>query len=74
MDALKCLRWGLLCLLLVLTACQQQAVEQGELRVGVAQLPMSLDPRFATDAASHKIQVLLHRGLIRLDDVFYSAS
>ncbi len=70
MDVLKYLRWGLLCLSLVLTACQQQAVEQGELRVGVAQLPMSLDPRFATDAASHKIQALLHRGLIRLNDDF----
>jgi peptide/nickel transport system substrate-binding protein len=70
MDAIKPLRWLLLCLLVTLPACQQQAVEQGELRIGIAQLPMSLDPRFATDAASHKIQALIHRGLIRLDDDF----
>jgi len=70
MDAIKPLRWLLLCLLMILSACQQQIVEQGELRVGVAQLPISLDPRFATDAASHKIQGLIHRGLIRLGDDF----
>lgn len=70
MGTIKPLRWGVICLLMVLTACQQQVVEQGELRVGVAQLPMSLDPRFATDAASHKVQVLIHRGLIRLDHDF----
>ncbi|MDQ6973347.1 MAG: ABC transporter substrate-binding protein [Mariprofundaceae bacterium] len=51
-----------------LMACQQSLPQQGELRVGVAQLPMSLDPRFATDAASHKIQQLMHRGLIKLDE------
>ena len=60
----------LLLALLLLASCQQQAVEPGVLRVGLAQLPMSLDPRFATDAASHKIQALVHRGLVRLDDGF----
>lgn len=57
---LLCL-WGL-------QGCQQSTPKSGELRVGVAQLPMSLDPRFATDAASHKVQQLLHRGLIKLDE------
>ena len=70
MGLIKSLRYFLLCLLVILPACQQQSVKPGELRVGVAQLPMSLDPRFATDAASHKIQALIHRGLIRLDDDF----
>ncbi|MDQ6994650.1 MAG: ABC transporter substrate-binding protein, partial [Mariprofundaceae bacterium] len=51
-----------------LVSCQQNLPQQGELRIGVAQLPMSLDPRFATDAASHKIQQLMHRGLVKLDD------
>jgi len=59
---------GILLLLLGLVGCHQQEGTQGELRIGVAQLPMSLDPRFATDAASHKVQQLLHRGLIRLDE------
>ncbi|MDQ6967850.1 MAG: ABC transporter substrate-binding protein [Mariprofundaceae bacterium] len=70
MDAIKALRWGLLCLLVMLSACQQQVAEPGELRIGVAQLPISLDPRFSTDAASYKIQALMYRGLIRLGDDF----
>jgi len=31
---------------------------------------MSLDPRYATDAASHRVQELMHRGLVRLDEHF----
>jgi len=60
----------ILCLgcLFYLIGCQQSIPEKGELRIGVAQLPMSLDPRFATDAASHKIQQLMHRGLVKLDE------
>jgi len=57
----------IVCLFAVL-GCQQTPAKQGELRIGVAQLPMSLDPRFATDAASHKIQQLIHRGLVKLDE------
>ncbi|MDX8408893.1 MAG: ABC transporter substrate-binding protein [Mariprofundales bacterium] len=41
-----------------------------EIRVGMPQLPITLDPRFATDAASVKVQQFLHRGLTRLDDHF----
>jgi len=71
MGTLMPMRYVLLWLLVsLLTACQQQAVNSGELRVGIAQLPISLDPRFATDAASHKIQEFIHRGLIRLGDDF----
>jgi len=33
-------------------------------------MPMSLDPRYATDAASHRVQELMHRGLVRLDEHF----
>jgi len=71
MDTVRLARWLLLLFLLMpLAACQQSIAEDGELRIGVAQLPISLDPRFATDAASHKIQALIHRGLIRLGDDF----
>ncbi|MDT8376389.1 MAG: ABC transporter substrate-binding protein [Mariprofundaceae bacterium] len=38
--------------------------------VGLAQLPLSVDPRYATDAASHRVQEFLHRGLVRLDEKF----
>ncbi len=57
-------------ILLLTAACQQVLPEQGEIRIGLAQAPMSLDPRYATDAASYRVQELLHRGLVRLDAHF----
>lgn len=60
----------LLIVCLLLNACVQEAPTLGELRVGVAELPMTLDPRFATDAASQKVQSFIHRGLVRQDDHF----
>ncbi|PIW50272.1 MAG: ABC transporter substrate-binding protein [Zetaproteobacteria bacterium CG12_big_fil_rev_8_21_14_0_65_54_13] len=59
----------LTCLLLM--ACHGQQREQGLLCVGLAQMPVTLDPRFATDAASTRVQELLHRGLLRLDEHFH---
>ncbi|MDX8395623.1 MAG: ABC transporter substrate-binding protein [Mariprofundaceae bacterium] len=53
-----------------MTACQPVAEETAVIRVGMSQLPMSVDPRFATDAASHRVQAFLHRGLIRLNESF----
>jgi len=60
----------LLPLLLVLAACTQQAPEKGELRIALAQKVMTLDPRFSTDAASHRVQELVHRGLVHLNENF----
>jgi len=57
-------------LLVCLAGCQAGEQEQGLLRVGMAQMPITLDPRFATDAASARVQELIHRGLVRLDDAF----
>lgn len=70
--------FSLLCVLCVLcgamlsglTACTQQAAETGEVRVALAQQVMTLDPRFSTDAASHRVQELVHRGLVHLDERF----
>jgi len=63
--------WMLLITGVVLAACSaQQTQPAGMLRVGLAQMPMTLDPRFATDAASTRVQELMHRGLIRLDERF----
>ncbi len=59
-----------LVLLLLLAACQPSDQEPGLLRVGLAQMPITLDPRFATDAASVRVQELIHRGLVKLDDSF----
>jgi len=55
---------------LSLQACQHQEVEENTLRVGLASAPISLDPRFATDAASHKVQELVHCGLVQLGEDF----
>jgi len=57
--------------MMLLTGCQAHEPERGMLRVGLAQMPVTLDPRFATDAASVRVQELLHRGLLRLDDTFH---
>jgi len=57
-------------LLLMASACQQPLPGQNEIRIGLAQTPMSLDPRYATDAASHRVQELMHRGLVKLDAHF----
>ncbi len=57
-------------ILLTASACQQAIPGRNEIRIGLAQAPMSLDPRYATDAASHRIQELMHRGLVRLDAHF----
>ncbi|MDX8390423.1 MAG: ABC transporter substrate-binding protein [Mariprofundaceae bacterium] len=60
-----------LVLCLSLMACQSEPeIPPHVIRVGLAQMPMSLDPRFATDAASHKIQAFIHRGLVRLNQRF----
>ncbi len=64
------LRTSFLILTMFCAACSGEQPATGELRVGLSQPPMSLDPRFATDAASHRIQELIHRGLVRLDDHF----
>ncbi len=58
-------------LALALAACANGGEREGnEIRVGLAQMPSTLDPRFATDAASVRVQQFLHRGLIRLNARF----
>lgn len=52
--------------LLTLTACSAPA--QDTLRFGLASAPVSLDPRFATDAASARINRLLYRRLVDFGD------
>ena len=57
-------------LLALLLGCQAAEQQKGLLRVGLAQMPITLDPRFATDAASARVQDFVHRGLLKLDDHF----
>jgi len=60
----------LACVALLSVSCQRDSVEAYMLRVGLAQSPMTLDPRYATDAASMRVQEFIHRGLVRLDEHF----
>jgi peptide/nickel transport system substrate-binding protein len=55
---------------LLLVSCNSGDTDKGLLRVGLAQMPITMDPRFATDAASARVQDFIHRGLLKLDDSF----
>lgn len=55
---------------LLLVSCQAAESDSDVLHVGLAQMPITMDPRFATDAASVRVQDFVHRGLLKLDDQF----
>ena len=57
-------------LLLLLSSCHQDEPKSHTLRIGLASAPISLDPRFATDAASHRVQELVHCSLVQLGEDF----
>ncbi|MDQ7001257.1 MAG: ABC transporter substrate-binding protein, partial [Ghiorsea sp.] len=59
-----------LILLFLLSACHQEPPQNNTLRIGLASAPISLDPRFATDAASHRVQELIHCSLVQLGENF----
>jgi len=59
-----------LTMLVLLAGCQVAEQDKGMLRVGLAQMPITVDPRFATDAASVRVQEFIHRGLTKLDEHF----
>lgn len=52
--------------LLLLAACAKP-VEHPEIRFAIAQTPLTLDPRYATDAASERVNRLLYRPLVDFD-------
>jgi peptide/nickel transport system substrate-binding protein len=59
----------LLCLLSLMACHQQDAnIGRGDIRFGIAQAPINLDPRYATDAASARVNHLLYRALVRFDE------
>lgn len=59
---------ALVCLLLVLSAGCSSAVETNEIRFALAHAPINLDPRYATDAASERLNRLLYQRLVEFDD------
>jgi len=58
-------RFIILSLLLLLTACAKPVDDV--IRFGLSRLPVTLDPRFATDAASSRINRLLYERLVDFD-------
>ncbi|NNG12243.1 MAG: ABC transporter substrate-binding protein, partial [Halobacteria archaeon] len=60
------MRFGLLmCLIIALAACAPPPDDV--IRLGIASEPANLDPRFATDATSVRINRLLYRRLVDFD-------
>jgi peptide/nickel transport system substrate-binding protein len=57
--------WGCF---LVLTGCYQNPNTHLDYRFGIAQKPMTLDPRYATDAASERVNRLLYIPLVDFDE------
>jgi len=58
-------RWGIVLLCLILAACE--GVDSQAIRFGLAAAPSNLDPRFATDASSERINRLLYARLVDFD-------
>jgi peptide/nickel transport system substrate-binding protein len=56
----------LLCLALLASACGQSP--RDSLRFGLSSMPVTLDPRHATDAASSRINRLLYQQLVDFDE------
>ncbi len=57
---------ALLLTLFVVAACSKH--DNGTLRFGLSSAPINLDPRFATDAASSRINRLLYQSLVDFDE------
>lgn len=60
----------LIMIVFMFSACTQEQPSDNTLRIGLASAPISLDPRFAADAASHRVQELIHCGLVQLGEDF----
>lgn len=56
----------LACFLHLLAGCQPQPSQA--IRFGLASAPINLDPRFATDAVSERINRLIYRSLVDFDE------
>ena len=52
---------------MLLSGCSKPQAH-GEIRFAIAQAPLNLDPRYATDASSERINRLLYRSLVNFDE------
>lgn len=55
--------------LLLLSGCVERAPDDSEIRFAIAQAPINLDPRYATDAASERVNRLIYQRLVKFDAV-----
>ena len=51
----------------LLIACQKSSLPTQEIRFGIAQAPLNLDPRYSTDAASERVNRLIYQPLVDFD-------
>ena len=51
----------------LLSACQKPTSTALEINFAIAQMPQNLDPRYATDAASERVNRLIYQPLIDFD-------
>lgn len=56
----------LLVVILAISACGSETPQSG-IRMGLAQAPITLDPRYASDAASERVNRLIYRALVGFD-------
>lgn len=52
---------------LLLAACGNPSSETSEIRFAIAQAPLNLDPRYAADAASERVNRLIYQPLVGFD-------
>ncbi|MEJ2393924.1 MAG: ABC transporter substrate-binding protein, partial [Candidatus Thiodiazotropha sp.] len=56
--------------ILMIAGCAESdspEINQGEIRMGLATAPLNLDPRFASDATSERVNRLLYQRLVEFD-------
>lgn len=58
----------LILVFLLFTACQQSTTSHSKINFAIAQAPLNLDPRYATDAASERVNRLLYQPLVDYDN------
>ncbi len=57
----------LMMVVLLLLACGKSSSDVSEIRFAIAQAPLNLDPRYATDAASERVNRLIYQPLVDFD-------
>jgi peptide/nickel transport system substrate-binding protein len=54
-------------MVMLLVACQKSSTQHAEINFAIAQMPLNCDPRYATDAASERVNRLIYQPLIDFD-------